>query len=36
MLYDGCPWYSDQGTKILKSIQFGDTTVEDWSYEDVE
>ena len=29
-LYDGCPWYSDSGYKVLQSIQFGDPNVEDW------
>ena len=29
-LYDGCPWYSDSGYKVLQSIQFGDPSVEDW------
>lgn len=32
-LYDGCPWYSDSGYKVLKSIQFGDPNVEDWIYD---
>lgn len=30
VLYDGCPWYSDSGYKVLQSIQFGDPSVEDW------
>lgn len=30
VLYDGCPWYSDSGYKILQSIQFGDPTVDNW------
>ena len=30
MLYDGCPWYSADGNKILQSIQFGNPSVEDW------
>ena len=29
-LYDGCPWYSDKGYRILQSISFGDPYVEDW------
>lgn len=30
-LYDGCPWYSESGNKILQSIQFGEPNVEeDW------
>lgn len=29
-LYDGCPWYSDSGYKVLQSIQFGDPIIEDW------
>lgn len=32
-LYDGCPWYSDSGYKVLRSIQFGDPIVEDWIYD---
>lgn len=30
LLYDGCPWYSDSGNRILQSIQFVDPEVEDW------
>ena len=30
ILYDECPWYSDSGNKILRSIQFGDADVADW------
>lgn len=30
VLYDGCPWYSDSGYKILQSIQFGDPIVDNW------
>lgn len=30
VLYDGCPWYSPDGNKILQSIQFGNPSVEDW------
>lgn len=30
MLYDGCPWYSADGNKVLQSIQFGEPNVEDW------
>ena len=30
VLYDGCPWYSLDGNKILQSIQFGNPSVEDW------
>ena len=30
VLYDGCPWYSPNGNKVLQSIQFGNPSVEDW------
>ena len=30
VLYDGCPWYSLDGNKVLQSIQFGNPSVEDW------
>jgi hypothetical protein len=30
VLYDGCPWYSLNGNKVLQSIQFGNPSVEDW------
>ncbi|MBR4886814.1 MAG: hypothetical protein IKU16_06005 [Muribaculaceae bacterium] len=34
MLYDGCPWYSADGNKVLQSIQFGEPNVEDWEEEE--
>lgn len=30
VLYDGCPWYSRNGNKVLQSIQFDNPSVEDW------
>jgi hypothetical protein len=30
VLYDGCPWYSPNGNKVLQSIQFDNPSVEDW------
>lgn len=30
VLYDGCPWYSADGNKVLQSIQFDNPSVEDW------
>lgn len=30
VLYDGCPWYSPNGNKVLQSIQFGNPSVDDW------
>ena len=30
VLYDGCPWYSLNGNKVLQSIQFDNPSVEDW------
>lgn len=30
VLYDGCPWYSLDGNKVLQSIQFGNPDVEEW------
>jgi hypothetical protein len=30
VLYDGCPWYSLDGNKVLQSIQFDNPSVEDW------
>ena len=30
VLYDGCPWYSLDGNKVLQSIQFGNPSVENW------
>ena len=35
MLYDGCPWYSADGNRVLQSIQFDNPSVEDWE-EDTE
>ena len=30
VLYDGCPWYSLDGNKVLQSIQFSNPDVEEW------
>lgn len=30
VLYDGCPWYSLDGNKVLQSIQFDNPSVDDW------
>ena len=30
VLYDGCPWYSPNGNKVLQSIQFDNPSVDDW------
>lgn len=30
VLYDGCPWYSPNGNKVLQSIQFSNPDVEEW------
>lgn len=35
MLYDGCPWYSADGNKVLQSIQFDNPNVEEWEESDV-
>ena len=35
MLYDGCPWYSADGNKILQSIQFDNPNMEDWEEYDI-
>lgn len=35
VLYDGCPWYSPNGNKVLQSIQFDNPNVEDWEEYDV-
>lgn len=35
ILFDGCPWYSKDGYKLLQSIQF-DATVNDWQDENVD
>lgn len=34
MLYDGCPWYSADGNKILQSIQFDNPSVDGWEEND--
>lgn len=35
VLYDGCPWYSPNGNKVLQSIQFDNPNVEDWEEYDI-
>ena len=30
VLYDGCPWYSPDGNRVLQSIQFDNPNVEEW------
>lgn len=35
VLYDGCPWYSLDGNKVLQSIQFDNPNVEDWEEYDI-